>query len=524
MSISTRSTTASQPPAAPGSPSSREPQAIPEPSSSREPQAIPEPSSLRGPQAAPASSSPREPVTRPSKWRAILPLPAGKALGVLLLAILTLLTAMVLIELPVLHHTQGNILFPLDNAYVNIAVGRDLAFYQVWGVSKYAFQSAASSLLYPLTLAPFFFILGAHLIIPLIVNFLAGVYFLLMLQRTLIRYGLPPARQFLVLIGAMGLTLLPLLVVSGMEYTLQLLFVFLFMDTLAQTLPAPVTTTAPAPTASATKAPAPPTLYIFGLLAVAARYEDLLVVALGCVLLGLQKSRRSAAKLAAIAVSPILIFGLISVIKKSSFLPNPMLVGPYLTYTTILALIATAAAAWLIIRNNTTIPLLLLLVPFTVRNASNLVHFEKDCDRTYDEQYLTAHFVHLYYFMQTVGTNQPGAVSYFSEGRKLDYTGVASNDVVRMTKEYGWTPLYADSLSKKDGIRVAIVADPWFRADQFPKWTRIATWDIADDDPPVAHEKAVNFYAVQPYDTAWLRKRLHEYQHLLPSTVSVKYY
>ncbi len=525
-------------------------------------------------QPAPDPASPQEsaPATR-TKWRIFLPLPTGKPLGVLLLAILTLLAAVALLELPVLHHTKGNILFPLDNAYVNITVGRDLAFYQVWGVSKYAFQSAASSLLYPIALAPIFFILGAHLIIPLVVNLLAAAYFLLLFQRALIRYGFPPARQVLVLIAAMGLTLLPLLVVSGMEYTLQLVFVFLFMDVLAQTL------SAPNPPAAA-----PATLYIFAVLAVAARYEDLLVIALGAVLFGLQKGWRPAAKLAAIAVAPIILFGVISVIKKSYFLPNTMLVGPYPTYAAILALVATAAAAWLIIRYSNVAPksqpippghpaakpqptqasqasqpqpaqasrvmppptipalaiLVLLAVPFTARNAANLAHFEKDCDRIYDEQYLTANFVHLYYFKQTVGTNQPGAVSYFSEGRKLDYTGIASNDVVRMTKEYGWTPRYADSLSKKDGIRVAIVADPWFRADQLPKWTKVATWDIAEGAPSAtnqsapnqpaaaipstAGERAVNFYAVEAYDTTWLRKRLHEYQHLLPSTVAVKYY
>ena len=560
--------------------------------------------STTGSQSQPARdpASPQEsaPAAR-TKWRIFLPLPTGKPLGVLLLAILTLLAAVALLELPVLHHTKGNILFPLDNAYVNITVGRDLAFYQVWGVSKYAFQSAASSLLYPIALAPIFFILGAHLIIPLVVNLLAAAYFLLVFQRALIRYGFPPARQFLVLIAAMGLTLLPLLVVSGMEYTLQLLFVFLFMDVLVQTLSTPntpaaaptrpataagsaQTPTAKAPGSAQTPAAAPATLYIFAVLAVAARYEDLLVIALGVVLFGLQKGWRPAAKLAAIAVAPIILFGVISVIKKSYFLPNTMLVGPYPTYAAILALIATAAAAWLIIRYSTiapkrqpippghpaakpqptqasqasqpqpaqarrvmpppTIPalaiLVLLAVPFTARNAANLAHFEKDCDRIYDEQYLTANFVHLYYFKQTVGTNQPGAISYFSEGRKLDYTGIASNDVVRMTKEYGWTPLYADSLSKKDGIRVAIVADPWFRADQLPKWTKVATWDIAEGAPsatnqsapnqpaaaipPTAGERAVNFYAVEAYDTTWLRKRLHEYQHLLPSTVAVKYY
>ena len=37
-------------------------------------------------------------------------------------------------------------------------------------------------------------------------------------------------------------------------------------------------------------------------------------------------------------------------------------------------------------------------------------------------------------------------------------------------------------------------------------------------------QKIVNFYVIENYDTTWLRRRLHEYQPLLPNTVSVKYY
>jgi hypothetical protein len=456
--------------------------------------------------------SPAPPAAHRTRLQKIFPIPAGKNLGVLIAAVLILLMAVSGIEFPVLHHTNGNILFPLDNAYVNITVARNLAFYQVWGVSKYAFQSAASSLLYPIALVPFFFILGAHLIIPLIVNFLAGAYFLLMLQRTLIRYGLNPARQLLILAGAMLLTLLPLLVVSGMEYTLQLLFVFLFIDALLQALN---------PTSEKTLRQ----VYLFALLAVAARYEDLLIIALACLLLGRQKGPKAAATLAAIALSPIAAFGVISLIKKSYFLPNSMFVGPYPTYTLVLAFIATTTAVWLITSHRTTLQnavagLLLLTIPFTARNAANLAHFQRDCNHIYDQQYLTAGFVHLYYFKQTVGVNEPGAVSYFSEGRKLDYTGIASNDVIKIKEQHGWSPLYADSLSKKDGIRVAIVADPWFSADQLPKWTRIASWDIPDGH----REKKITFYAINQYDTTRLRQNLQNYQHLLPSSVSVSYY
>jgi hypothetical protein len=437
-----------------------------------------------------------------SRLSILFPLPKGKALGVLLTAILLLLISIVLIELPVLRHTHGNVLFPLDNAYVNITVARNLAFYQVWGVSKYAFQSAATSLLYPITLAPVFFIFGAHLVIPLVINFLLGAYFLLMLQRTLIRYGLKPSRQLLVLLGAMALTLLPLLVASGMEYTLQLLCVFLFLDALAQDCPLRK-------------------IYLLGLLAVAARYEDLIVIALACLFLGRCKGWKAAATLAAFAVSPVLVFGIISLIKKSYFIPNPMLLGPYPATALILAIITIAVAAWSLTRYSRPVQVLLLLVlPFTVRNLSGLAHFQRACVHIYDQQYLTAGFVRLYYYKSTVGVNEPGAVSYFSEGRKLDYTGLVSLDVTQKRTEHVWSPLWADSLSKLDGIRLAIVATPWFDAEQLPQWIRIASWDIPDGDTA----RKILFYAINDYDTTRLRKNLHSYQPFLPANVSVRYY
>src|ERR1700749_3014039 len=125
--------------------------------------------------------------------------PSGRYLAVLAAAVFLLLASIYLIEAPVLRQTHGSLLFPLDNSFVNLTVARNLAFYQVWGLSKYAFQSASSSLLYPIVLAPVFFIAGAHLLVPLVINFLAAVYFLVALQRVLIRRGVTPMRQLLVL-------------------------------------------------------------------------------------------------------------------------------------------------------------------------------------------------------------------------------------------------------------------------------------------------------------------------------------
>src|SRR6201999_3775846 len=119
------------------------------------------------------------------------------------------------------------------------------------------------------------------------------------------------------------------------------------------------------------------------------------------------------------------------------------------------------------------------------------------------------------------------------EGRKLDFTGIASHDVTRSKKEHFWSPLYADSLSKKDGIRTAIVADPWFRPDQLPHWDKVASWQIPGSGQDGSQDggkdagkgagkdagKTFTFYAINKYDPAKLRKSLHDYQRLLPAGV-----
>ena len=271
-------------------------------------------------------------------------------------------------------------------------------------------------------------------------------------------------------------------------------------------------------------------VYIYGVLAVAARYEDLLIIAVACVLVGLLRGRKPALKLALIAVSPVLLFGGVSLFKGSYFFPNSLLLGPYPAPALGLAIPVLAAVALLLWRYSRlsqpkrlqTTPRLalltlgLLVLPFGARNLDGLTHFQRDCDRIYDQQYLTARFVHRYYFKWGIGINDPGVVSWFSEGRKLDFTGVASADVTRCKKEHEWSPAWADSLSRKMGVGTAIVSDPWFRPDQLPMWNKVASWKIPDNDAaPGAGE--VFFYAINKYDTARLRKSLHDYQPLLPA-------
>ena len=73
-----------------------------------------------------------------------------------------------------------------------MAVAKNLAFEHVWGISKYSFESASSSPFYTLLLATVFYIAGTHLVIPLLINIVAGILLLIALQRWLIRQRMTP--------------------------------------------------------------------------------------------------------------------------------------------------------------------------------------------------------------------------------------------------------------------------------------------------------------------------------------------
>ncbi|GGB19734.1 hypothetical protein [Puia dinghuensis] len=457
-------------------------------------------------------------------------LPKGRSLIVLLAAIVALVVPIILLENNVLRHTNGNIAFPLDSAFLDISVGKNLAFYSVWGVSKYAFQSASTSLLYPVLLAVIFFVIGSHLIIPIVLNGVAAICFVYALQQALIHRGIKPLHQLIILLAVIFLAPLPLMVVSGMGYTVQLLFCFLFMESLATAIDQGVSQL-------------PRRVYLYGLLAVATRYEDIVLVALACLLLVSINRRREALQLAGISLLPPVLFGVISLSKGSYFLPNSLVLGPYPSYILYLAIAGLIIGCLFIwqyrqlavgpvegrgtIRPRTSIYrlsfalLTVLGLPFIARNIATLRHFEGDSIRIYEQQYPMAAFVHRYYHRQTIGVNNIGAVAWFSDGRKLDFTGEASADVIKSQREHSWGPVLADSLSRKDGVRAAIVSDPWFSPGELPKWSKVASWKLPDTQS--SSGEVLNFYGINN-DTSWLRKSLHDYELYLPARIAVKYY
>src|SRR5580698_3375770 len=217
-------------------------------------------------------------------------------LQVLLVAILSLLLPVAWIEYRVLHATHGILAYPLDDTFIHMAVAKNLALHHFWGIASHTFASTSSSPFYTLLLAGLFLLFGVHVGIPLVVNILAGVLVLVVMQRWLKAQGVTPLGQVLILLFVNFLTPLPLLVICGMEHTFQLLFTFLFVFSFSDT--------------AQNNAKLPWTLYLYGALMITTRYECLPILGLVCLILLIRRQWVPAIALGALSVLPITLFGL----------------------------------------------------------------------------------------------------------------------------------------------------------------------------------------------------------------------
>lgn len=235
----------------------------------------------------------------------------------MLISVCALVIPVALIEMQVIHLTNGTFIYPLDDTYIHMTIAKNLAAYGSWGVAPHQFQSASSSILYTLILSACFKIFSANALIPFIINLITGIVLLFVIQNRLKKENIGAFAQLIILLLIIFFTPLPILIISGMEHTLQCLFSFLFIFSFSDFVQSGIQ--------KKINQLLPNTLFIYGLIICTLRYEGLFIIAIACCVLLYYKYFKTAVILGFISVLPLVIFGFISVLKDSYFLPNSVL-------------------------------------------------------------------------------------------------------------------------------------------------------------------------------------------------------
>ncbi len=215
-----------------------------------------------------------------------------------------------------LAKNDGRFIYALDDAYIHMAIAKNLASHGVWGVAAHEFSSAASSLAWPMLLALTYLVAGVNEWAPLALN-LAFVALTLFITDRTVRHGTPTWLGTLLSLVATWLFVrvvpLPLTVFTGLEHTFHIATVIGAMFYGARYLEAD--------NPHERKRLAPLAL-LFAPLVTLARYETLALTAFIAFAALLRRRFRFSLLYALLACAPIVLFGLYAISEGSMFLPN----------------------------------------------------------------------------------------------------------------------------------------------------------------------------------------------------------
>lgn len=232
----------------------------------------------------------------------------------LIVGVAVLFLPVLLIVWKVLGYTHGVFMYPYDDTFIHLTIADNL-LKGTWGINGNQFASASSSILYTLVLT-LFRLFSKSVMVPFIVNALAGITIIATLHMWLRKHLINNLAHGAIFLLVIFFAPLPLLIISGMEHTLQSLFSFLFIFYFSDWLEE---------NRYAQKG-LPARVLLFAVLVSTIRYEGLFLVAIACLLLLGYKKVFPAIILGLVSITPLLIFGLISLSKGSYFLPNSVLV------------------------------------------------------------------------------------------------------------------------------------------------------------------------------------------------------
>lgn len=229
-----------------------------------------------------------------------------------ILSAITFVSALLIIyNIMVVLQFAPRYIYPLDDAYIHLSMAKNFADFSVWGITQYEFSSTTSSPLFTFLLAILIKVFGNWEYIPLVANSLAGVALILVFHQYLKQFS---KLTYTVFLASLVLLMpLHLMIMTGMEHVFHALTMVLALLAFKKYLE----NEAPRNFSN---------LALLSILATGFRYESLFFIFFMCVyLFFIKREYFQSIALGLFAITPVLIYGWISVDHGSFFLPNSLI-------------------------------------------------------------------------------------------------------------------------------------------------------------------------------------------------------
>lgn len=252
------------------------------------------------------SGSSRDPETAAAR--------RGRSLYPPLLASALLLGLTLAAALVAVRATGGELVLPLDDSYIHLAMARTLAEHGVWGVQPGAFGSASSSPLWVLLLAGVGAVAGWGPVVALVLDALGVVALVWIVDRVLGAAEGGTGRRVALLVAVGVLCAVPAVAFTGSEHVLH---AAAFLGLLWMALRG---------IEADRQGVSPVALAVVAAVATGLRFETLFGVAALLALALARRAWRVGAALLAGAATPVVAHALLALPRGGGWLPNPLLV------------------------------------------------------------------------------------------------------------------------------------------------------------------------------------------------------
>lgn len=209
---------------------------------------------------------------------------------------------------------EGHFVYALDDTYIHMSMADNLVAHGNFATNKIHFASASSSPMWVLIISSVYLAAGTNLMTPFIINFLfqllsIAVFYFAIKKSGVTKYTL------LYMLALILITPFPAVLFAGMEHSVQIFFMLVFMFFSLNLVSAGN---------KLTKYDFPIILissFVFG----GIRYEDLIMVLIVFILLFLSGKRLLSLGILITGFIPLLIYGLFSTSNGGMFIPNTLL-------------------------------------------------------------------------------------------------------------------------------------------------------------------------------------------------------
>ncbi|GAB0157004.1 hypothetical protein CHRYSEOSP005_22730 [Chryseobacterium sp. Alg-005] len=120
--------------------------------------------------------------------------------------------------LHVLSETEGHYVYLIDDAYIHLAMAKNFALYDVWGITKYEFSSTSSSPLFTYLLSILIKLFGNNDQLPLYCNSILGIGIIYILNRYYADFFKNTNNRVIAVLFTVFFAVLHLQLLLGMEH------------------------------------------------------------------------------------------------------------------------------------------------------------------------------------------------------------------------------------------------------------------------------------------------------------------